>query len=610
MSVNQFLDAVPFSVSGLQNLQVNSINGGGFITAINIAGQIAYLSWNSTTETLTLLIPNANGSTTGLLTSTDWNTFNNKENLLTFSSPLTRVGNTVSFDFSTANFWTGVNTFQNLVSMTGYLNHTGDGVKLSIGNFVGADFSITDNTTSNDIVKVENDGTKIDILNYLRTGGKFKIINALTGIDFMDLDFNIAQTLFNTDMLFRGGYVVVENQFFVENRINTPLPMVIHRNILLFPGQYLYFNVAGKIGYYDGTDKWTIDRFGQFDGGSIIVNDFIQATNNISSTGGGISGRFLFANPVSAGNTLDIRRGFSFPNEYLFYNTNGELGVFNGSTNAWKINTDPVFLSVMNIGSIQASSTVNATGNIITSATVFSNDVQTNTLTSANRIVCTNSGLINRFRLSHFEPTNAINNWIATSHSYDGVDKPVIGNLGLAVGGFGTCIGGHNSSLSAWTDFWVNPGATTYINSLVVTGSFTPPSDRRLKSDISYLDAGKSINFIKRLKPCIYKRIDKPELPNYTHPEQKLQHGFIADEIEEVAETEAQKALVGRMKFAGYDDCKNLAVLNLIPEMVQGMKELIDKNEKLETENKILIERLDAIELKMKKITQLVGINV
>jgi secreted trypsin-like serine protease len=101
MSVNNFLDAVPFSVSGLQNLQVNTINGGGFITTINIAGQIAFLSWNSTTETLTIFIPNASSSITGLLTSTDWNTFNNKENGLTFTSPLTRGGiggNTISFD--------------------------------------------------------------------------------------------------------------------------------------------------------------------------------------------------------------------------------------------------------------------------------------------------------------------------------------------------------------------------------------------------------------------------------------------------------------------------------------------------------------------------------
>jgi hypothetical protein len=82
MSVNNFLDAVPFSVSGLQNLQVNTINGGGFITTINIAGQTAFLSYDSTTSNIHAHNTNATALITGLLTSIDWNTFNGKENTL------------------------------------------------------------------------------------------------------------------------------------------------------------------------------------------------------------------------------------------------------------------------------------------------------------------------------------------------------------------------------------------------------------------------------------------------------------------------------------------------------------------------------------------------
>jgi hypothetical protein len=45
----------------------------------------------------TLSISQANGSTNGYLSSTDWTTFNSKESALTFSAPLSRAVNTISF---------------------------------------------------------------------------------------------------------------------------------------------------------------------------------------------------------------------------------------------------------------------------------------------------------------------------------------------------------------------------------------------------------------------------------------------------------------------------------------------------------------------------------
>jgi hypothetical protein len=54
MSINNFTDAVGFSISGLQNIQLDSINGNPILSTITIAGQTAFLSWDSTTSTLTL----------------------------------------------------------------------------------------------------------------------------------------------------------------------------------------------------------------------------------------------------------------------------------------------------------------------------------------------------------------------------------------------------------------------------------------------------------------------------------------------------------------------------------------------------------------------------
>lgn len=61
------------------------------------------------TRTLnTISITQADASTDGYLSSTDWSTFNNKENVLTFNNGLTRTGNTVSIDYAkTGNVYTG-----------------------------------------------------------------------------------------------------------------------------------------------------------------------------------------------------------------------------------------------------------------------------------------------------------------------------------------------------------------------------------------------------------------------------------------------------------------------------------------------------------------------
>jgi hypothetical protein len=92
MSINNFTDAVGFSISGLQNIALDSINGNPILSTIIIAGQTAFLSYDSTTSTLTLFIPTSDGVVAlGLLSATDWNTFNGKENGLTFTSPLRRV---------------------------------------------------------------------------------------------------------------------------------------------------------------------------------------------------------------------------------------------------------------------------------------------------------------------------------------------------------------------------------------------------------------------------------------------------------------------------------------------------------------------------------------
>ena len=90
---------------------------------------------DSTTSVHTFNIPDSSASARGLLTSTDWSTFNNKEEVLTFSTGLTRTVNTVT-----------VNETQNITNLS---NLTDNGfVKTSGGTGL---LSVDTNTYLNQI---------------------------------------------------------------------------------------------------------------------------------------------------------------------------------------------------------------------------------------------------------------------------------------------------------------------------------------------------------------------------------------------------------------------------------------------------------------------------
>jgi hypothetical protein len=650
MSINNFTDAVGFSINGLQNIALDTINGNPILSTITIAGQTSYLSYDSTTSTLTIIISTSSALITGLLTSTDWAKFNNKEEPLTFSTPLARGGiggNTISFDFSTANNFTGVNTFSNLVNFnsniklnalpyaitptalyidgTGLLSYGASPDLLPLDNIWTGSVNFFNNSViikniqagTYSLIVYRNNPTFPDFL-YLNNAGKMGYYD---GADKWSID-NQGQ--------FVGSSIIV------ENRTNTIDPMKIHRDILSFPNEYLYFNNTGSLGFNPGA--WSINRFGQFNGSSIIVNDFIQATNNIQTTNGFLGGlgldiqsilnaianflniygeTYLNNNGLYFRNQGDKNHGIIYNNSYdcprIFgYGAGAEFGRHQGSytkcavigtsTRPMEIFRDFVnapsdsweFLNNGDFRYLPPSGggwQLNASGMIIPNGT----------------ITVVNASQRNQLSFTEFGVTPSLNQWISTTHSLNSTDsgkrgdKVVIGNIYDVNPSYGATIGSHNSALNGWRDLYVNLGGYTIMPSLIVTVNFSPPSDRRLKDEIRYLDSGKSIDFIKRLKPCIYKRVDKRNIPDFKEPEAKLQHGFIADEIEAIAQTEAQKNLVDTFEFNGYKDCRKLSILNLIPEIVQANKEMIDKIERLETENRLLLERLEAIEKLLKK---------
>jgi len=81
---------------------------------------------STTTPVITLNVPTASATNRGALSSADWTTFNGKESVLTFSSPLVRTTNTISIPAATTSVngylsstdWTTFNSKQATITLT------------------------------------------------------------------------------------------------------------------------------------------------------------------------------------------------------------------------------------------------------------------------------------------------------------------------------------------------------------------------------------------------------------------------------------------------------------------------------------------------------------
>ena len=131
----RFTDLTSSSTAIAAGTKVLSVNNTGDVILVNDAGITSLGGLTATTQTFangfagtapafvstgsthTLNIPLASTAsvTAGLLSSTDWNTFNSKESVLTFNTGLSRVGNTIS-DVLTAS--TGIARTGNNFALT------------------------------------------------------------------------------------------------------------------------------------------------------------------------------------------------------------------------------------------------------------------------------------------------------------------------------------------------------------------------------------------------------------------------------------------------------------------------------------------------------------
>ena len=104
-------------------LTISASGSGGTVTSV---GTSAPLTGGPITATGTIGITQSGVSTDGYLSSTDWNTFNNKQSTLLFSGPLVNTSGTVSIPVATTSVsgylnntdWTTFNSKQNAITLT------------------------------------------------------------------------------------------------------------------------------------------------------------------------------------------------------------------------------------------------------------------------------------------------------------------------------------------------------------------------------------------------------------------------------------------------------------------------------------------------------------
>lgn len=154
-------------LSGNALTSLNGLSASSQTFSIGTSGNNFSISSSGSVHTFNL--PDASASNRGALTSVDWNTFNAKENVLTFSTGLTRSTNTIS-----------VNTSQNITNLTnlssnGIIKTSGGTGALSIAT-PGTDYSAGTASLATGILKSTNSTGALTIA----IAGDFPVLNQNT----------------------------------------------------------------------------------------------------------------------------------------------------------------------------------------------------------------------------------------------------------------------------------------------------------------------------------------------------------------------------------------------------------------------------------------------
>jgi hypothetical protein len=288
------------------DLSANRSYSVGTVTSVGLSSATSGVTIGSTpittSGTITLAIATASGSQNGLLSSTDWTTFNNKQNALT--NPVTGTG--------TTNYlpkFTGASTI-------------GNSIIFNNGSSVGIN-TITAGTNFAEQLQVSNTDIARIVINRTNTTG-----NRQTDLLFS----NDATTLALIGTIIGNG--TLDDQFWIRGAANIPMTFYTNSvermriftdgNLLLQSGG-TFTNAGYKLdvngtGRFSGNFTIGSDLFLSSGTASIVFNSAANFNTQIYQTGGSLvlytganprltiasSGAATFSSSLTIGNTFNI----------------------------------------------------------------------------------------------------------------------------------------------------------------------------------------------------------------------------------------------------------------------------------------------------------------
>ena len=347
-------------------------------------------------------LSNANATTTGILTSTDWNTFNNKQN------KLTKASSTDSGYLSSADF----NTFNNKQNALSNANATTAGILTSTD---WNTFNNKQNTLPAASATTNGYLSSVDWNAFNNKSGPISLYTAnATTTGLLESEdwktFNNKQEKLNKASSTDSGYLSSADWNTFNNKLNA-----------------LNKASATDSGYLSSAD-WN------------TFNNKLNALSKVSATDSGY---------LSSTDWNTFNNKFSLPNL-----TNGSLLFSDGTTISQ--NNNKLFWNdatgQLGIGTNSPTEMLTVAGNITSTATI--NAAKLNIAgTGGATISSSNNG-------------SGTGDWIAINAGGIVGDRVVAGTFNGEA-----AVGAHNSALDTWSTLTLNPGGAVKIPSLVGTNN-------------------------------------------------------------------------------------------------------------------------------------------
>lgn len=304
---------------------------------------------SSATSTHTFNIPSSSASNRGLLTSTDWTTFNGKESALTFNAPLSRSVNTIAIPAATTSIsghltsadWNTFNNKENALTFTSPLSRTGNTISIPAASS-GANgyLSSTDWSTFNGKIGGSGTSTHIPYFTGTTTLGSSANHTWDNANNTVQINGNIIQKFPNSSYtnvnIGTNMPVTVTGQYNFASGFETLKALTTGANNFGSGYRNLYSTTTGNYNFASGTLNLYTNTTGSYNFASGYYNlntssghtNFASGNQNMATN----SGNYNFAAGEANLNTNTGNYNFA-SGGYNLYNTTGSYNFATGVTN-------------------------------------------------------------------------------------------------------------------------------------------------------------------------------------------------------------------------------------------------------------------------------------